>query len=159
MVEKINELKKELNKSEEKNKSYEEKIQILQTEMIKEKIKYKDLEEKIELKKKSKEKLEKNSKENLYEIIFEKDNEIKQLKTKIENFPIDIKEGEELISIIFRSLEEDINFSVICKNTDKFYKIENELYEVFPEFYETNNIFTAKGKKINKSKSLFVIMK
>ena len=58
------------------------------------------------------------------------------------------------MSVIIISLEEDIYFSVICKNTDKFYKIENEFYEAFPQYSETNNKFTSKGKIINKSKNL-----
>ena len=58
------------------------------------------------------------------------------------------------MSIIITSNEEDINYPFICKNTDKFYKIETEFYEAYSEYNETENIFSVKGKKIIKSKSL-----
>ena len=148
----IAELKNELSNVKNKNQENEEKIKTLQEELNKEKLKYKDLEEKMKLLENLKEKKEKS--ENLYEIIFEKDNEIAKLKNKIEKFPFSLNEGEELISIIIISNEEDINYPIICKNTEKFYKIETDFYDAYSEYYETENIFSVKGKKINKSKSL-----
>ena len=148
----ITELKNELKKVKNKNQENEEKIKTLQEELNKEKLKYKDLEEKMKFLEKPKEKKENSG--NLYEIIFEKDNEISKLKNKIEKFPISLDEGEKLMSIIITSNEEDINYPIICKNTDKFYKIENEFYEAYSEYNETENIFSVKGKKIIKSKSL-----
>ena len=63
-------------------------------------------------------------------------------------------EGEKLISIKFISGEQDINYSLITKNTEKFFKIEALLYENYPKYAETENFFVIGGNKINKSKTL-----
>ena len=67
---------------------------------------------------------------------------------------INFSEKEELISVIFNSLDQKIHYSVICKNTDKFNKLEEKLYLAYPQFSETDNFFTLNGKIINKFKSL-----
>jgi len=69
-------------------------------------------------------------------------------------FPFDLSEGEKLISIIIVSTDQKIHHSFICKNTDKFTKIEYLLYEIYPEYMESENYFIANGNKINKYKSL-----
>ena len=47
-----------------------------------------------------------------------------------------------------------MHFSVICKNTEKFHKIEGQLYENYPEYSENDNFFILNGRKINRYKSL-----
>jgi len=175
----INELKKELNKEKLKNKDLEEKINILEEKLKNEKIKNNNLKDKINklnenmdnLKIELDEEIEKNkileknlekekmSKDNskismLYEKIFEKENEIKELKLKLSRFPFELNKGEKLMSIIFTSLDQKIHHSIICKNTDKFNYIENKLYKSYPEYQDNENFFTVNGIKINKSKSL-----
>ena len=80
-----------------------------------------------------------------------KENEIKQIK---QNFPYELKSGEKLMPIIFTSIDQKIHYAFICKNTDKFNSIENLLYEVYPEYQETENYFTVNGIKIIKSKTM-----
>jgi hypothetical protein len=43
---------------------------------------------------------------------------------------------------------------VIVKNTDNFSKVENMLYEKYPNYVETENFFLVNGNKINKHKTL-----
>ena len=86
--------------------------------------------------------------------IFERDKEIKDLKVKLSWFPFELKEGERLLSIIFNSVDQKIQYSIICKNTDKFNKIESKLYEYYYEYSESENYFTVNGSKINKFKTL-----
>ena len=81
--------------------------------------------------------------------IIELENEIKLFK-KYNNF----SEGEKLISIKFISSEQDIDYSLITKNTEKFNKIENILYEKYPKYIETENFFVVGDNKINKHKTL-----
>ena len=85
-----------------------------------------------------------------YEIknILELENEIKLFR-KYCNF----NENEKLISIKFISCEQDINFSIIAKNTDKFSKFEAKLYEIYPIYTETENYFLVNGNIIKKHKS------
>ncbi len=63
-------------------------------------------------------------------------------------------EGEKLISIKFISDEQDINYSIVSKNTEKFSKIEAMFYEKFPKFIESENNFFVGEKKINRNKTL-----
>ena len=57
------------------------------------------------------------------------------------------------MEVVFNSFD-GIDYSVKCKNTDKFSRIENLLYEEFPEYAEKENIFMCKGYKINRNKTL-----
>ena len=87
----------------------------------------------------------------LYKKIQSKDDEIKELKLKM---PYILENNEKLMTIIFISLDENIHYSFICKNTDKFNKIENLLYEKYPEYLESQNYFTINGNKINRFKTI-----
>ena len=80
-----------------------------------------------------------------------KENEIKQIKQEM---PYELKNGEKLMPIIFISVDQKIHYAFICKNTDKFNSIENLLYEVYPEYQESENYFTVNGKRIIKSKTM-----
>ena len=55
---------------------------------------------------------------------------------------------------IFISSDENIIFSLICKNTDIFKFIENKFYEKYSEYKGLDNIFISNGRKINRNKSL-----
>ena len=78
-----------------------------------------------------------------------------RIKDKIiSNYPVQLSEGEKLISVTFVSSEQKLHYSVICKNTDKFSKIENMLYDEYTEYFKTENNFQVNGNKINKYKSL-----
>jgi len=81
--------------------------------------------------------------------IIELENEIKLFR-KYNNF----SEGEKLISIQIISAEQDIDYSLITKNTEKFSKIEDLLYEKYPKYVETENYFIVNGNKINRNKNL-----
>jgi chromosome segregation ATPase len=80
-----------------------------------------------------------------------KENEIKQIRQKL---PYELKSGEELMPIIFISFDQKIHYAFICKNTDKFNSIENLLYEIYPEYEESENYFTVNGHKIIKLKTM-----
>jgi len=86
---------------------------------------------------------------NLKIRIIELENEIKLFR-KHYNF----SEGEKLIAIKFISSAQDINYSLISKNTEKFLKIEYILYEKYPKYTETVNYFLSKGNKINRNETL-----
>ena len=166
------ELKIQLNNERDKNKKLEEKIKILENDLNEEKSKNKelnlfaanlkkDLDNEIKKNKEIKQtnKEDKTNKgnelQNSYlETIIEKDKEIKELKLKISRMPFTLEEGEKLMTIIFKSDEENLIYSIICKNTDEFYKIEGQLYNIFPKYSEKENIFFVNGKKINKYKTL-----
>ena len=95
-----------------------------------------------------------NSKEFLFENLIEKEKEIKELKTKLSRFPFELNEGDKLISLNFTSSNQEIHYSIICKNNDFFNNVENKLYEHYPKYSETENYFIVNGKKINRYKRL-----
>ena len=60
------------------------------------------------------------------------------------------------MSVIFKSLDEKLLYSIICKNTDKFNKLENKIYEIkdFEEYADCDNYFIVNGNKVIKHKTL-----
>ena len=80
-----------------------------------------------------------------------KEEEIQEMKSR---YPFEILKGEKLISLIFMSYNQEIHYSIICKDSDKFTNVENLLYDEFPKFRETENFFVSEGNKINKYKTL-----
>ena len=65
-----------------------------------------------------------------------------------------MSKGEKIISVIFNSVDKKINYSVICKNTEIFEKLEEKLYIDYPEYSDPNNNFYVNGNKISKFQSL-----
>ena len=63
-------------------------------------------------------------------------------------------EEEKLISIKFISSKQNIDYSIIAKNTEKFSKIEAMLYVQYPKYIKTDNFFVVSGNKINRNKTL-----
>ena len=161
--EKIKELEKLLNEEKNKNKELNLKINDLEF-MLKEALnkntelnqKIKTLEEQYINKKDTIPNNNLNNEENLTEIIKKNNIEINELKAKLSRYPFELLDGEKMISIIFNSGKQDINYSIICKNTDLFVNIELKLYQEYPQYSEVENFFTTNGERINKYKSLEV---
>ena len=63
-------------------------------------------------------------------------------------------DGEKLIAINFKSVDQRINHTIICKNLTGFYEIEKELYTKYPDYAENDNYFMFNGSKINRWKTL-----
>ena len=161
--------KKELREKLENEKNMNDNLSVLINKL---KIKNKDLESKLnELENKNN--LENENKKfkilansNNINIINENDfsnqeeninklnKKIKDLEEKLERYPCILEKNEKLISIIIYSEDKSIHHSIISKNTDIFNKIVNEIYKIYPEISEKNNIFTYKGKIIDKLKSI-----
>ena len=92
---------------------------------------------------------------NEYKVIVEKfeqkENELKEIKSR---YPVELLKGEKLLSLIFISMNQEIHYSLICKNTDLFSKLESKLYEEYPNYAESENYFMANEVKINRFKNL-----
>ncbi len=76
---------------------------------------------------------------NLYEELKIKEQKIEKLEKALKRYPIELSENEKLMSIIINSSDEKIQYSIICKNTDKFIKIEGILYNEYPQYEELSN--------------------
>ena len=87
-------------------------------------------------------------------IIKDLNNEIDKLKKKLSRYPLELSKGEKLISVIFTSSDQNMFYSIICKNTQKFNELEKKLYNDYPEYTEYDNYFMINGNRLNKDKSL-----
>ena len=87
-------------------------------------------------------------------IIKKQEDEINKLKKKFSKYPYELSKGEKLISVIFTSSDQNMYYSVICKNTEKFIKLEQKLYTDYPEYSKSDNFFMINGNRVNKDKSL-----
>ena len=168
----IEDLKIELNKEKEKNiileklskeekyknKEYDNIIMNLKSRLEKEVKKNNELNKKLEKEKErdkfSKIELLNEKKETMIDTILEKDKEIKELKLKLSRLPLILEEGETMMIITFISSDQQLHYSVLCKNTDEFYKIVGLLYKEYPGYAENENYFLVDGQKINKYKTL-----
>ena len=141
--------KKELNqKIVEENKKYEKlesKFNTLQKKLdlqigINDRIIYKLKEKKIKI-----EGL--NNDLDIYNKLYNEDN----------NYSINqVKPSENIISVNFVSMSNQkiINCNLICKTTDLFARLEERLYQDFPELTECNTFFEVNGNKIKNYKKI-----
>lgn len=152
LTEKIKTLEIQLNDEKKYNLEFQKILNEKENYLNKERMKTEDLNEKIK-------ELENNTNINvlneklikLFEEIRQKDNELKEIKSLM---PFEISKNEQLMSVIFYSIDQKIHYSIICKNTDKFNILENSLYEKFSEYKEFENYFTVNGMKVNRFKTL-----
>ena len=88
----------------------------------------------------------------LYEKLELKEKEIKEIKNKNELYISDFVKDH--MTVIFYSVDQNIHYSLICKETDTFSTVEKQLYEVYPECKESEFFFMANGEKIKRFKTL-----
>ena len=79
---------------------------------------------------------------------------IENLSEKLKRFPFILEKNEKLMSIIFKTINEKINFSIICKNTDKFQDLENYFCKEYPEYSSIEIEYLYNGKHIDKFQTL-----
>ena len=80
--------------------------------------------------------------------------DLDELKNKLLLYPFELSKGEKLISVIISSSDENILNSIICKNTEKFSKLEERLYKDNPEYSNFDNYFMINGNRVDKMKNL-----
>ena len=98
-----------------------------------------------------------------------KEKEIKSLNTQLSNkinelykiknnnndylFNV-INPGEKAIAALFISSDQKITYAISCKNTTPFVRLEEKLYEEYPEYKETENYFLHNGSVIKRFKTI-----
>ena len=151
-----NKRNKEIENLENRNKQLKNENEILrkENENLKEKLNNLNLIRDKEIK---------NVEKKYKTSIEEKDKKIQDLLLKLKNNNVDNKnynnsldeeKGDKLIAINFISVDQRINHTIICKNKTKFFVVEEQLYEKYPEYLEDENFFMFKGHKINRFKTL-----
>ena len=66
----------------------------------------------------------------------------------------EIKPGEKIIAALFISSDQKITYAISCKNTTPFVRIEEKLYEEYPEYKDTENHFIHNGNVIKRFKTV-----
>ena len=172
----IERLKRELKEEKEKNKNLENIINNLrsknnnETENLKKEIKvYKEKNEKMKndiqklslennnLKDKMKIPSTQNNQDEIVRLLKKNEvlnEKIDELNEKLKRYPFILEEGEKIMSIIFTSVDQKINYSMICKNTDTINKLEEQLYKEYPKLGEAEYYFICNGAKVKKIKTL-----
>jgi chromosome segregation ATPase len=142
----INQLKQEHNTDIQKYKK-ELKVYIDRNEILNNQIKKLSLDNTN-----LKEEIEKVNIQNKSDEVIRLYKKIEELNEQIKRYPFILEEGEKILSVIFTSVSQKVNYSMVCKNTDSIYKLEGELYNTFPELAQTNNYFSCKGTVVNRFK-------
>ena len=94
-----------------------------------------------------------NENNNLKKRINEFNNEVKSLKNKIRTLENDFN---QIMTVNFVSLgSSDIgHYSLLCKKTDLFVRLEERLYKDFPKLKNNKIVFEVSAKRINRFKTL-----
>ena len=83
-------------------------------------------------------------------------NYISQNNNKDKNKITSINPGEKILVVNFVGMGvNDIgHYNLVCKNTDLFVRLEERLYEDFPQFKEYETYFEVNSKRIKRFKTL-----
>ena len=83
-------------------------------------------------------------------------NYISQNKITNKNKITSILPGEKILGVNFVSMGvNDIgHYNLVCKNTDLFVRLEERLYEDYPQFKEYETYFEVKTRRIKRFKTL-----
>ena len=97
-----------------------------------------------------------NSYAYLIEMIKAKDKEINDLKQQLQNIGNNKKSVhyDDIIFVHFISLDQKINCPIKCLKTDTFAEVEEQLYQQYEAYRETNNNFITKGKIVLRFKKI-----
>ena len=80
-------------------------------------------------------------------------NELKKLSQSTSRLEF-CKTGEKIMAIHFISTDGKVNLALPCKNTDIFVRLEEKLYNEYPEYKDVNTYFTVNGFVIKRFKSI-----
>ena len=146
----IEKLKRELETEKKKNKQLQDTINQLKQNHNIEIEKYKKDINKLVEKNKELEKLleEKNKEINDYIFKFSNSNNNEQL--------ISFKPGDKIIAVLFMTQgNQDIyNYTMPCKTSDLFVRLEERLYHDFPKYRNFETFFMVNARRIFRFKSL-----
>ena len=165
----IERLKRELKKEKDKNKKLENIINELKSkdnndiQKLKKEIQaYIEKNEKLSSENKNlKDKIKGQGVKNntdeivrLYKKIENLNEKIDELNAKLKRYPFILEEGEKIMSIIFTSVDQNLNYSMICKNTDTINQLESKLYQEYSKLDRAHYYFIWNGNVLNKFEKL-----
>ena len=153
-----NDILKELNNEKKKNERLIENISLLKKELEFEKQRNILLTNKL-MDVINKKNNESNEKVKSLELNLERKTiELNKLKMDSNNLNdkkyIDLNKNEDIIAIAFTAVGYKFIYALPCKITDKFARLEEKLFEEYPQYKEVEPFFTVNGKKILRYKTL-----
>lgn len=85
-----------------------------------------------------------------------KNEELKNLKLKIfdERNYLDLKNNEKPFGINFISLDQQIHYPIVCNSDNTIAKLEEEVYNEYPQYKEFNTYLTVNGQLIKRFKTV-----
>ena len=88
--------------------------------------------------------------------LIEKKNEIIELKEKLSNIsPSSLNNtGKNVFAINFLSLDQKINYPIVCNEDTLISRLEEELYNEYPEYKDFNTYLTTRGNTIKRFKTI-----
>ena len=143
----ITKLKRLLNEEKNKNINLIKEIEILKNKNIILNNDNNSLKEQIKI-------LENNlkAKKNELQNLLSKNNNNNIINYKITS----INPGEEILAINFVSngVQDIGHYNLICKNTDLFVRLEERLYQDFPDFKNYETYFEVNTRRIKRFKTI-----
>ena len=143
----ITKLKRLLNEEKNKNINLMKEIEILKNKNIILNNDNNSLKEQIKI-------LENNlkAKNNELQNLLSKNNNNNIINYKITS----INPGEEILAINFVSngVQDIGHYNLICKNTDLFVRLEERLYQDFPDFKNYETYFEVNTRRIKRFKTI-----
>ena len=146
-----------MNEERNKTKILEEKIKALNNTINKMTQDYNNDIKKYEnemniLKEKNKdmEKLIEEQKQEINDYIF------KSINLSNNNQAISFKPGDKIIPVLFMTQgnQDIINYSMVCRTTDLFVRLEERLYQDFPKYRNIETFFMVNANRILRFKTL-----
>lgn len=85
-----------------------------------------------------------------------KNKELNNLKKQLEsnNLVTSISPGEEVIAVNFTFIGSQINYPIACKNTNTLARLEEKIYNEFPQYKDYNTYLTVNGNITKRFKTL-----
>lgn len=80
--------------------------------------------------------------------------ENKKMQEIISRYPFKLLKNEFMLTLIIMTKDEKAIFSLICKNTDKFIKIQEKFYKKYPEYLGNKGTFKINNHLIQNNKTL-----
>ena len=88
-----------------------------------------------------------------------KNNEINNLNNEMKNLQLNnnkkiLVDLNELLIIQFKSIDQKVDMSYNCQKNDVFVRIEEKLYNDYPEYKDLNTYFTVNGHVVKRFRNM-----